>query len=499
MKLVDGYKRPDDLQFPAVPESRPGPIPYPPDAPKLEDAAVYGVMGEFATRVAPYTEAPLIAVLIHALIYAGIAIGRGPYIWKGGDQHTNEFVILSGLTNSGRKGTAAFLARYLMDNADPEFTGYVGGLSTYEGLINQVRDPQNPDETGAVIETSKDGSKKKSQHIDPGVTDKRKVFEETEWAQQLRKMKGETNSLSEGVRKVWDTGNLQNLPQSKPMTATGAHIGIIGHITPDEYRKEMTDIQLSNGLANRFATIYAHRICLMAHPAHPSSLPLKDLIQFLSKALGNARKCTRIELTPEANQFWNGLYYDIETRNARQSGMAASMVARAAPHILRFSLIYALLDNCQEIRVCHLKAAAALWRYAEGSARFIFGNATGNIVADIILKHLRSNPEGMTTVDLTENVFSKNLKPGQFEEATRLLVQADLIKSEKVKPEGGRGRPSVRWTAIDPDDARNNVIAAYEVASINAPEAEEESSISAEGNGTVTESPKTEGWDDSSF
>ena len=44
------------------------------------------------------------------------------------------------------------------------------------------------------------------------------------------------------------------------------------------------------------------------------------------------------------------------------------------------SVIYALLDQSLEIRWPHLKAALAVWRYCEQSARWLFGDQMADAV-----------------------------------------------------------------------------------------------------------------------
>jgi len=60
----------------------------------------------------------------------------------------------------------------------------------------------------------------------------------------LKKIKSEHASLSAGLRKAWDTGDLESLPKTQPMTATGAHICVVAHITPQELVREMSDVFL---------------------------------------------------------------------------------------------------------------------------------------------------------------------------------------------------------------------------------------------------------------
>ena len=56
-------------------------------------------------------------------------------------------------------------------------------------------------------------------------------------------------------------------------------------------------------------------------------------------------------------------------------------------------MIYTLLDGKTAIEPTHLHAALALWEYADKSAKYIWGDLTGDETADEILKALRSTPQ----------------------------------------------------------------------------------------------------------
>ena len=72
--------------------------------------------------------------------------------------------------------------------------------------------------------------------IDDGVLDKRLFVIESEFANVLKVMAREGNTLSPVLRRAWDTGDLRTLTKNSPARATGAHISIIGHITRQENR-----------------------------------------------------------------------------------------------------------------------------------------------------------------------------------------------------------------------------------------------------------------------
>jgi hypothetical protein len=84
---------------------------------------------------------------------------------------------------------------------------------------------------------------------------------------------------------------------------------------------------------------------------------------------------------------WDSIYSALSTPIP---GLMGHLTARGEAHTARLALTYALLDGTTKIRAEHLRAALAIWDYSAASARFIWGDALGNPVADEILKALRA-------------------------------------------------------------------------------------------------------------
>ena len=117
-----------------------------------------------------------------------------------------------------------------------------GGLSSGEGLINEVRDQRSE-------WNRKEG---REEIVDPGVADKRLMIVEAEFASALAVMERQGSTLSPHIRRAWDGDKLATITRNSPLCATGAHISIIGHITIDELRARLTRTEAANGFANRF-------------------------------------------------------------------------------------------------------------------------------------------------------------------------------------------------------------------------------------------------------
>jgi hypothetical protein len=95
--------------------------------------------------------------------------------------------------------------------------------------------------------------------VDPGVSDKRLLVLEGEFAQALKVMARPGNTLSPAMRNLWDHGKAGSLTKNDRTKCTDAHVSIIGHIVRDELRREMTSTEMCNGFANRIMFVCARR------------------------------------------------------------------------------------------------------------------------------------------------------------------------------------------------------------------------------------------------
>jgi hypothetical protein len=111
---------------------------------------------------------------------------------------------------------------------------------------------------------------------------------------------------------------------------------------------------------------------------------------------------------------------------------------------MRLAALYAIVGESHEIEREHLLAALALWDYSEKSARCIFGDATGDPVADQIFEALRAaGKDGMTRTEIS-NLFGRNISSGRIAQALSLLLAAGRVR-RKTQRTGGQ--QAERWFA----------------------------------------------------
>jgi hypothetical protein len=169
--------------------------------PTIDNAAYTGLVGEIVQTFLPHTEADPVALLIQTLTAAGNVIGRFPHYRVEADQHRgNLFAVLVGDSAKGRKGISFNRVRSVVQTADETWAGdrIASGLSSGEGLINQVRDPvqkYNPKDACTEI-------------VDPGAADKRLMIVEPEFASAIAVAERPGNTLSPLIRRAWDGDKL---------------------------------------------------------------------------------------------------------------------------------------------------------------------------------------------------------------------------------------------------------------------------------------------------
>jgi hypothetical protein len=422
------------------------PVPYP--KPISEDAYI-GIAGRFVRAVAPHTEADPNFMLVSFLAYAGNAFGRDAYVSVSGDHHhANLYVCGVGPTSSGRKGTAKVPVEALFRPIDDDWSGqWTGGLSSGEGLIAAVQDP--------IFKREKAGGKKgepiryEEVCIDEGVSDKRLIVRQGEFASALKVMRRDGNTLSPTLRDGWDGVVLHILTKNNRAKATDAHITIIGNITREELLRFLEDGEIDNGLANRFLWCCSIRSRFLPEGGLDfNEVPgfdeiRKDFNRIHYKVKG------KVVRDAEASELWG--YNDAPDRGAfrelsrEKFGMYGSATARAASQVLRLALVYALLDGSAQICRQHLDAALEVWRYCDESARFIFGDRLGNPIADTILEALRKTPGGITRGEISAGLFGRNKTSAQLTTAFVLLTKGGLARCEVEKTPG---RPGERWFAV---------------------------------------------------
>lgn len=182
------------------------------------------------------------------------------------------------------------------------------------------------------------------------------------------------NTLSPVIRKAWDGGKLSTLTKNTPLTATGAHISIIAHITIDELRARLTRTDIANGFANRFLYPLVRRSKELPFGGDLSDSEILFLGENTQQALDIPRNIGRVTWTEAAANEWQRVYSAL---SAGRRGLLGAATARGVAHAVRLALLYALLDGEASLGLIWLLCGRSVSALTEHSAAI--ANSSGAV------------------------------------------------------------------------------------------------------------------------
>lgn len=404
--------------------------------PTLAPEALHGLVGRIVEASVESSEADPAAVLATLLVRAGATFGRHAWTKIGDDRHYPlVFGMVVGASANARKGTSLGPIERIFDDAEARLATPVlrvtNGLSSGEGLIAAIRDAK---------------AKTDDEEEDEGVSDKRLLVIESEFAGPLKAMQRQGNTLSVVIRDAWDRRRLSIMTKNNPLVATDGHIALLGHITKNELGRLLEKVELSNGLVNRFLWFCSRRSKILAFPDGISEHVLPYLASDLAIAIKHSMTDRVMHFDAESADYYRDLYFRVTTQDV--GGLIGDITARGPAQIRRLALIYAILDCESSIRLVHLQAANAVWEYCLASARWIFGAATseqtpGRSLNERVLDVLSKGELSQSEINRS---FKNQAKANQL--ATALAELQALGRITQRKGESAGGRAPVLWSLV---------------------------------------------------
>jgi hypothetical protein len=287
-----------------------------------------------------------------------------------------------------------------------------------------------------------DAKNKTFEVVDPGISDKRLMVFEPEFAGALRVCERHGNTLSPLLRQAWDGHTLSTMTRNNSLKASNPHISIVAHITAHELRNCISRTDLANGLANRFLFAIVTRSKLLPFGGELSDRDILEIGDRLKKAIDNAQSIGRVTMTAAAKKHWAAVYGPL---SRDRDGLLGAVTARAEAQVVRLALVYALLDSKPEINENHVAAALAVWEYCEASAAYIFSELLGDPVADEIFHALQqAESHGMTRTAIRD-LFGRHQSSDRIGAALRLLATTGRARMTQDQT---KGRPLETWFAV---------------------------------------------------
>ena len=242
------------------------------------------------------------------------------------------------------------------------------------------------------------------------------------------------------------------MTRTKPLRASDTHGTIIGNITRSELLRHLNEEKLGSGIGNRFVFVLVQRSKVLPHGGERDVFT-DDQVRCLREAIAFGKEEREISLSAEVEdhcgfgvrELWEEVYADL---SEGKRGLFGAVVSRAEAYVRRIATVYAVLDLSEDVRVAHLLAALAVWQYCEQSAYLIFGDKTGDRLADELLEALKDvGEDGMTRNEIYDH-FGRNERSVRLGAVLRDLERQGLARVQKEKT-GQPGRPTERWYARD--------------------------------------------------
>lgn len=394
----------------------------------------YGPLGQIAQGIASDTEAAPIAVLACSLTLFGNAVGRCCYVTLDQPHFPKLYVALVGATGSGRKGTADYQARQIIDSVDPTAALLRhGGLSTGEGLLE-------------ILDQNRDG-----------IYPRPACFIEREFCAVFRRAERKGNTLSAYVRDAWDGSPLENTIKAKPLRIDDHHISLCAHITPAELKKLLLSVDIANGYSNRILWFFCRRAERRPRASGFQPGRFRQQIQQLQSALAAAREQysragqpVEVAFSAAAQQLWDSRLYAELDIDSDQDTQLILMTSRQAQQACRLALILALADGRTQIEPQHLTAASAIVAYVYESLDYVFsqswwgdsGCATDPAgMAPKVLQALQAGP--LTRWQIRSAVLHRHHTAREINQLRDLLLQQGRIRVEQQPRQELWGLPEV--------------------------------------------------------
>jgi DNA-binding HxlR family transcriptional regulator len=337
-----------------------------------------------------------------------------------------EYFLTVGDSAIARKGTTTNAVLEIMERVSGGFKDRIlHGLSSGQGLISALmkKQPEDSEESDAIPEP-----------IAPAV-----LVEISEFAELLAVMKREENTLSAVMRDAWDGKPLAVLTRNKPLKVKNVSLATLAHITRKELLSKLTSTDRANGFANRFLFLWTERAKLLPR-GDLSRLDLDDVVASLRKAVQTAKNTGEVRRDEETELLWAEAYKRLTTRG---DTMTDTLLSRADAHVVRLSLLYALLDSSTVIRKEHLQAALAVWDYCEESVRFVFGDVADPDTAKILRK-LEDGP--LTEGEIRRMVFGDH-KPSEW--VAEKMIELEQLRKVRRDTKQFKTKVVAAWYLVE--------------------------------------------------
>jgi Protein of unknown function (DUF3987) len=402
-------------------------------SPTFPDLAWHPLLARMRDWIIPCTESPLEWVFSAAKTAVELVIGRQVYVQMGRRLYANSAQVNIGPA-AEKKGTpwALLVEEVLLPYRDlvglSENTFQIaGGTGSAEGLLQMF-----------MSEHEEERAKGAKMAVLEPVPGKRVLTIEEELGYLLVKAHSKaTANLRETICQLWDGVNVSPPTRQRSLRVVEPFYSILTMTTPETLSSRLEEDDILSGMLTRFVFYQGTPRAPIAWPDAPDPQAARLLAEELSKLNAHVHSVSRhgasIEPSPAARSAWEEAYLILK-EGARKAGTPAlgRMLMRIDTHIIKTSLVYAMLSGHSQIEEEDLGRALSLGSYWGKTAEQIAGTDLGDEAKRAeykILAVVEQRPEVWVPVRELHQKVSGRVRAPDFHAAIRALVKLGRLET----------------------------------------------------------------------
>lgn len=415
----------------AVPVFRVGQYSY--SGPSLPEVAWQPPFDLYLAAVTGTTEAASEHHFGAALAVIGAFLGRRVSFHYGRKQYPPTNAMLIGPTNDKKTTAQRRAAEDLLPLLSPS-VGVVKALNSAEGLLEWLaKQDMKPQELADFIKYMNNTTGDEWRRLHPEHRRGLAVLEEFAAVLQKTRMEG-SSGLIQMLTELYDMPSEKEPPlRARRICAEAPTLGVLAASTPDWFIRNLKEIDIAGGAANRFAYFTGATGEPIPLPPKPDGEKLRRVAEFVQHAYERWPRGTEFKMDATATGVWEEFYMDWTKRCRDEGDVPTSAVEKRVPeHAVKLALTYAALNNEERIiNEVQMSAAVGVAAYLRDSIRFAFADRldTGETLTtkmeNRILALLKDG--GMGKRDLQQRSRVKNAGAFEFNRAYEALVKARAI------------------------------------------------------------------------
>ncbi len=262
----------------------------------------------------------------------------------------------------------------------------------------------------------------------------------------LRAAFNKNNRLTDMLTFAWDYADLRSYARRSKRLVSHAHIGLLGLVSDKELSKLWDPNYACGKLCSQVLWVSVRNPRPLWAVKPVSGALLRRLSKQLMSAARFARRTPYLTLSPESEEHWPDMYADLAQP---APGILGILTRKAPEQVLRIGALYSILDESPLVLPVHLRAARAVWRLCEASARQSFEETLDGYDSRVLLMALGAGPK---TYDELLNVMHGKRSPHTLDITKRLLDSTlrdlygqGLVSFEKDVHRLKKGQPTGSW------------------------------------------------------